>query len=108
MVARFIRQDGGLARQPPLLYLAWHTCHKWLVHLVFFPRIRTSGRHFTMKMHTLSPSASIPHVVVVGAGYSGLMAALHLAGRTRRQRVSITLFNASDQFIERIRLHQLA
>ncbi len=43
-------------------------------------------------------------VVIVGAGYAGLTAALWLANRTRRP--NILLINASDQFVERIRLHQ--
>ncbi|MEP7199046.1 MAG: FAD-dependent oxidoreductase [Chloroflexota bacterium] len=47
-------------------------------------------------------------VVVIGAGYAGLLAAVRLAGKTRRQNVVITLVNATDVFVERLRLHQLA
>jgi NADH dehydrogenase FAD-containing subunit len=47
-------------------------------------------------------------VVVIGAGYSGLLATVRLAGKTRRDNVAITLVNASDTFIERLRLHQFA
>lgn len=47
------------------------------------------------------------HVVIVGAGYAGLACALRLARRTRGA-VRITLVNASEQFIERIRLHERA
>ncbi|MEP7199357.1 MAG: FAD-dependent oxidoreductase [Chloroflexota bacterium] len=47
-------------------------------------------------------------VVVIGAGYAGLLATVRLAGKTRRQNVAITLVNASDVFIERLRLHQVA
>jgi NADH:ubiquinone reductase (H+-translocating) len=46
------------------------------------------------------------HVVVVGGGYAGVLAALRLAGRTPRARV--TLINGQDHFVERIRLHQAA
>src|SRR5436309_12472992 len=50
-------------------------------------------------------------VVIIGAGYAGLLATVRLAGRLRRQRhepVSITLVNASDVFVERLRLHEFA
>ncbi len=46
-------------------------------------------------------------VVILGAGYGGLTCALRLANR-RRGSVDITLVNASDRFVERIRLHQQA
>lgn len=45
-------------------------------------------------------------IVVVGAGYSGLKAALRLARRTRGAEV--VLVNAVDRFVERVRLHQVA
>ncbi|WP_447003851.1 NAD(P)/FAD-dependent oxidoreductase [Saccharothrix isguenensis] len=45
------------------------------------------------------------HVVVVGAGYAGLAAA-KLAAKWTGSRV--TLVNARDRFVERVRLHQLA
>lgn len=47
-------------------------------------------------------------VVVIGAGYAGLLATLRLARSTRRQPVKITLINASATFVERTRLHQRA
>jgi NADH dehydrogenase FAD-containing subunit len=47
-------------------------------------------------------------IIVIGAGYAGLLAAVRLYGKTRRQNVSITLVNAADHFIERMRLHQFA
>lgn len=46
-------------------------------------------------------------VVIVGAGYGGLTCALRLARRARRH-VEVTLVNATNRFVERIRLHQLA
>lgn len=45
------------------------------------------------------------HVVVVGAGYAGLAAA-KLAAKWTDARV--TLVNARDRFVERVRLHQFA
>ncbi|MFB7506510.1 NAD(P)/FAD-dependent oxidoreductase [Streptomyces broussonetiae] len=47
-------------------------------------------------------------LVVVGAGYAGLLAAKRLARRLHRNDVTVTLVNASDRFVERVRLHQLA
>src|SRR6266516_7163538 len=46
-------------------------------------------------------------VVVLGAGYAGLMAAMRLANKTNRRTVAITLVNASEDFNERVRNHQL-
>ncbi|MCC8245613.1 NAD(P)/FAD-dependent oxidoreductase [Saccharothrix luteola] len=48
------------------------------------------------------------HVVVLGAGYTGMFAAIRLARRTRRTGVRITLVNPSARFTERLRLHQVA
>lgn len=46
-------------------------------------------------------------VVVLGAGYGGLMAAMRLAKKTRPD-VAITIVNAGDSFQERVRNHQSA
>ncbi|TCO60715.1 NAD(P)/FAD-dependent oxidoreductase [Actinocrispum wychmicini] len=48
-------------------------------------------------------------IVVLGAGYAGLAAAVSLAARTkRRDDVRITVVNAAERFTERLRLHQTA
>ncbi len=47
-------------------------------------------------------------VIVIGAGYDGLLATIRLAGKVRRQNVQITLISGSDKFVERVRLHQMA
>ncbi|GIF20778.1 NADH dehydrogenase FAD-containing subunit [Actinoplanes tereljensis] len=47
-------------------------------------------------------------IVVLGAGYAGTNAAGRLARRLHPDDVEITLVNADDDFVERIRLHQLA
>ncbi|MDH6589526.1 NADH dehydrogenase [Streptomyces sp. SAI-133] len=47
-------------------------------------------------------------IIVLGAGYSGAIAAGRLAKRLRREDVTITLVNAEPDFVERVRMHQLA
>ncbi|MFI1378393.1 NAD(P)/FAD-dependent oxidoreductase [Embleya sp. NPDC020886] len=47
-------------------------------------------------------------IVVLGAGYAGLMAAKRTARRLRHTDARVTLVNAGDRFVERVRLHQLA
>lgn len=48
-------------------------------------------------------------IVIIGAGYAGMTAAMSLAGRTRgRDDVRLTLVNPQAHFTERLRLHQLA
>ncbi|WP_141209015.1 NAD(P)/FAD-dependent oxidoreductase [Streptomyces griseorubiginosus] len=48
------------------------------------------------------------HIVVLGAGYTGLFSAIRLAHRTRRTSVKLTLVNPSSRFVERLRMHQIA
>ncbi|MEU5881441.1 FAD-dependent oxidoreductase [Spirillospora sp. NPDC047279] len=48
------------------------------------------------------------HIVVLGAGYTGMLAAIRLARRTRRTGARITLVNPSSRFVERLRMHQIA
>ncbi|MFE2284521.1 NAD(P)/FAD-dependent oxidoreductase [Streptomyces sp. NPDC059443] len=47
-------------------------------------------------------------IVVLGAGYTGAVAAGRLAKRLRREDVTITLVNPEPDFVERVRLHQVA
>jgi NADH:ubiquinone reductase (H+-translocating) len=46
-------------------------------------------------------------IIVLGAGYTGA-AAGRLARRLRREDVAVTLVNAEPDFVERVRMHQLA
>ena len=46
-------------------------------------------------------------IVVIGAGYAGLTAALRVASKARGM-AHVTLINASETFVERVRLHQAA
>ncbi|MGC1212469.1 MAG: FAD-dependent oxidoreductase, partial [Micromonospora sp.] len=47
-------------------------------------------------------------IIVLGAGYAGAIAAGRLAKRLRPEDVAITLVNAEPDFVERVRMHQLA
>ncbi|MFJ9619790.1 NAD(P)/FAD-dependent oxidoreductase [Streptomyces noursei] len=48
-------------------------------------------------------------VVILGAGYAGMAAAVQLAVRTKRhQGVQVTVVNAQERFTERLRLHMTA
>ncbi|MFD9500929.1 NAD(P)/FAD-dependent oxidoreductase [Streptomyces sp. NPDC060035] len=47
-------------------------------------------------------------IIVIGAGYTGAIAAGRLAKRLHREDVAITLVNAESDFVERVRMHQLA
>jgi NADH dehydrogenase len=49
-------------------------------------------------------TAQRTHIVVIGGGYAGTLAANHLR---LRADVDITLVNPRPVFVERIRLHQL-
>ncbi|MGW3726368.1 NAD(P)/FAD-dependent oxidoreductase [Streptomyces sp. NPDC000851] len=47
-------------------------------------------------------------IIVLGAGYTGAVAAGRLARRLLREDVAMTLVNAEPDFVERVRMHQLA
>ncbi|WP_410573903.1 NAD(P)/FAD-dependent oxidoreductase [Amycolatopsis sp. cmx-4-61] len=47
-------------------------------------------------------------IVVLGAGYAGANAAARLAKRLHPADTEITLVNADPEFVERVRMHQLA
>jgi NADH:ubiquinone reductase (H+-translocating) len=64
------------------------------------------SKELSMSTHNTTTTAT--RVVILGGGFAGVMAALRLAHRTRRQPVQITLVNASETFVERTRLHQAA
>jgi NADH dehydrogenase FAD-containing subunit len=48
------------------------------------------------------------HIIIIGAGYSGALAAGRLGKRLRREEVAITLVNTEPDFVERVRMHQVA
>lgn len=50
----------------------------------------------------------VTRIVILGAGYGGMVTTMRLAGKTRRQNVEITLVNGDDRYVHRIRLHEYA
>lgn len=55
------------------------------------------------------PATNTHHVVILGAGYAGMSAAVQLASRVRRRGdVKVSLVNAQERFTERLRLHMTA
>ena len=46
------------------------------------------------------------HIVIIGAGYAGCMAANRLSRKTRPGDTDLTLINSRPDFVERVRLHQ--
>ncbi|MEV4088723.1 oxidoreductase, partial [Nonomuraea fuscirosea] len=48
------------------------------------------------------------HIVILGAGYAGVYVAGNLARRLSAADVQITVVNAVPDFVERLRLHQVA
>ncbi|WP_282580323.1 FAD-dependent oxidoreductase [Nocardioides sp. InS609-2] len=52
--------------------------------------------------------ATSHRIVVLGGGYTGIMAAIRAAKRTRRHGGRVTLVNPSSRFNERLRMHQQA
>ncbi|MEW2077984.1 FAD-dependent oxidoreductase [Streptomyces sp. NPDC013433] len=54
-------------------------------------------------------TATAHRVVILGAGYAGVAAAVQLAARVkRREGVRVTVVNAQERFTERMRLHMTA
>ncbi|MCW3814077.1 FAD-dependent oxidoreductase [Micromonospora sp. DR5-3] len=61
-------------------------------------------------MSTQHEAGTTPHrVLILGAGYAGMSAAVQLAARVKRRNgVQVTLVNAQERFTERLRLHMTA
>ncbi|MER6358169.1 FAD-dependent oxidoreductase [Streptomyces sp. NPDC001634] len=56
-----------------------------------------------------SGTATAHRVVILGAGYAGMSAAVQLAARVkRREGVRVTVVNTQERFTERMRLHMTA
>jgi deazaflavin-dependent oxidoreductase (nitroreductase family) len=54
------------------------------------------------------PQTPQARIVVIGAGYAGLLFTTRLAGKVAARDAQITLVNESSTFTERLRLHQFA
>ncbi|MFI8191648.1 NAD(P)/FAD-dependent oxidoreductase [Streptomyces sp. NPDC085946] len=54
-------------------------------------------------------TTTVHRVLILGAGYAGMSAAMQLAPRVKRcENVQVTLVNAQERFTERLRLHMTA
>jgi pyruvate/2-oxoglutarate dehydrogenase complex dihydrolipoamide dehydrogenase (E3) component len=63
----------------------------------------------TMSAQREADVTTAHHMVILGAGYAGMSAAIQLAARVgRREDVQVTLVNAQERFTERLRLHMAA
>ncbi len=63
----------------------------------------------TARHQTANPQAAAHRVLILGAGYAGMAAAIQLGARyARREDVQVTLVNAQERFTERLRLHMTA
>jgi NADH dehydrogenase FAD-containing subunit len=71
--------------------------------LMFSSKAPASDHRSTIQ--EIPPSTRI---LVIGAGYAGLLFTMRLAGKVARQHVQIALVNESDTFTERPRMHQFA
>src|SRR6266480_6593376 len=60
------------------------------------------------KRSTVQETPPSTRILVIGAGYAGLLFTMRLAGKVASQHVHIALVNESDTFTERPRLHQFA
>ncbi len=60
------------------------------------------------KRSTVQETQPSTRILVIGAGYAGLLFTMRLAGKVARQNVHIALVNESDTFTERPRLLQFA
>jgi NADH:ubiquinone reductase (H+-translocating) len=56
----------------------------------------------------MTPTTGEHRILVLGAGYTGMLCAIRTARRTRRQGGRVTLVNPSARFTERLRMHQIA
>src|SRR5581483_954619 len=54
----------------------------------------------------MAAQTSEQRIVIVGAGYAGMTAALRLGKRAHKLGADVTLVNGAGEFVERIRLHQ--
>src|SRR2546427_5264574 len=77
----------------------WSRCHRPGTSLVSWSE--------AMNKRGVDMTEKTTHVVVLGAGYAGLMAAMRLANKTDSRAVAITLVNATETFNKRVRNHQL-
>src|SRR2546430_11150396 len=71
-------------------------------------KCRGSPVSFSEKERRAVMTQPSTRILIIGAGYAGLLFTMRLARKVARQHVQISLVNESDTFTERVRLHQFA
>lgn len=62
-----------------------------------------------MREHNETTGTAPRDILILGAGYTGMSAAVNLGARVKnREDVRVTVINADERFVERLRLHQVA
>ncbi|WP_228824890.1 FAD-dependent oxidoreductase [Nocardia cyriacigeorgica] len=62
-----------------------------------------------MREHNETMGTTPREILILGAGYTGMSAAVNLGARVKgREDVRVTVINADERFVERLRLHQVA
>src|SRR5258706_3856429 len=89
------------------------TSQIWSFYSLFIRELVTNSGPYPSSVSRVNIRSNLmiqnkTQVLVIGAGYAGLLATMRLAMKSRNQDIQITLVNPSDIFIERPRLHQFA
>src|SRR5207253_4943124 len=78
------------------------TINVWSIHMF------SSNTPVSDHRSSLQETQPSTRILVIGAGYAGLLFTMRLAGKVSSQNVHIALVNESDTFTERPRLPQFA
>lgn len=90
-------------------HITSHPCHVQAARSHLLGVSKRAEEDGTMSTRQGTDTATVHRVVILGAGYAGMAAAVQLAARVKRhQGVRVTVVNAQERFTERMRLHRTA